>query len=484
MNRKNQRIKKNTITLLFICILSTAYTQTPFNIQYNYLDFETSLVKTSDGEYATIYPNNYPLSGFSVIKFSMFGDSVWQNILPRYCFDNYLPFISSSDFDGTINLTFSDSLNSYWGIHWMKYDQGGIEISNSFFPVSANHVTLKNLSENNGDFLQPFTIDSVTGNKIPSIMKFNSGGIQWVKRFAFDSSGNIMSARKNINGGYTAFASFDLPNYHKYYKMVRTNSLGDTVWTHNYSETYLDLGSDYFMFSLIDDFGNTTILYKDEIPFVDSIVLIKISSSGNREWGKAYSTNELPFSFNFGSNYEYLIAGRSYNNFPNNLWGSFFSRFDSAGNFLWQKYFVDSTGTNDDPNICSFIETQNNTYAFSGTYGGVGGFSPYSSFIVSTDESGNFPPSINDTLLIAHRKSYSIEALPNPFTDYLFLRATGISGSTAIISVVNILGKIVSQSSVSFSNGYLISAMNLANISKGIYFVSIKTESGFYKIKV
>jgi trimeric autotransporter adhesin len=92
----------------------------------------------------------------------------------------------------------------------------------------------------------------------------------------------------------------------------------------------------------------------------------------------------------------------------------------------------------------------------------------------ATDANGNtseFGISINYTLSVLQVKNQSAKLYPNPVSDRLFLQFS--SSDTYNLKIVNILGQLVlTENNVTSSR-----ALNVSNLSKGLYFLNITSEN-------
>ena len=116
--------------------------------------------------------------------------------------------------------------------------------------------------------------------------------------------------------------------------LIKTNDIGDTIWT----KTYGSVDEDYGKNIMITSDGNLLIAgatYGSD-PFGD-IVLLKIKMNGDTIWTKRYADQdqEVPFSLIEISDGGYLITGTNEDN--SNPRGLYLLKVNSNGEKIWDK---------------------------------------------------------------------------------------------------------------------------------------------------
>ncbi|HRD37795.1 MAG TPA: T9SS type A sorting domain-containing protein, partial [Bacteroidia bacterium] len=76
---------------------------------------------------------------------------------------------------------------------------------------------------------------------------------------------------------------------------------------------------------------------------------------------------------------------------------------------------------------------------------------------------------------ISSQNMLGLSVAPNPFTSVITINAANRSGEAALITVTDLLGKIILQESAEGTG--IHKELNLQNVESGIYFISIKTKS-------
>ncbi|MDD5571132.1 MAG: hypothetical protein PHD97_08245 [Bacteroidales bacterium] len=118
--------------------------------------------------------------------------------------------------------------------------------------------------------------------------------------------------------------------------LIKTNSIGDTIWTKTYGSKKEDYG-----FQIINtkdgNFLIGGISYSDTTTAFCDIYLIKVNTNGDTIWTRTYpdSDQEIPFHLLETQNGEYLVTGTNEDNSqPREL---YFLKVSGNGTKLWDK---------------------------------------------------------------------------------------------------------------------------------------------------
>jgi hypothetical protein len=168
-------------------------------------------------------------------------------------------------------------------------------------------------------------------NKIDSI-----GNILWYKTYGGSDYDYGWSLVQTPDSGFIvvgATSSFSTGNQDIY--VIRTNSIGDTIWTKTYGTINDDWAS-----SLIETFDGNFVISGNS----SGIFLIKIDISGNILWTKAFSSSSDGYNASVVQSDDggFVIAGKIYS--TTSIYDVVLLKTDSTGNLIWNKTFGNTWG--------------------------------------------------------------------------------------------------------------------------------------------
>jgi hypothetical protein len=297
----------------------------------------------------------------------------------------------------------------YWTV---KIDSNGNKIwDKRFGGYGRDWLTVIIQTNDNGYIIGGWSESGIGGDKTQLnwdttlstpdfwIVKIDSdGNKQWDKRFGGDNSDGLLSLQQTIDGGYilggwtlsNISGDKTQPSRGQYdYWIVKVDSSGNKEWDKRFGGDNSD-GLSY----LIQTLDGGYLLGGDTYSEINGdktqpswgltdIWIIKIDSSGIKQWDKRYGGNkadELDFGNIFlTSDGGYLLGGTSYSNISgdkteNNIGRehAWTIKIDSLGNKEWDKTI--RTNSNQDDEVGLAIQTLDGCYAMAGyTMGGIAG---------------------------------------------------------------------------------------------------------------
>jgi hypothetical protein len=194
------------------------------------------------------------------------------------------------------------------------------------------------------------------------------------------------SVLQTTDGGYLTAGQVITTTYRGLY-FVKTNAVGDTLWTKLYEK------NSFAYYSGNSIIGNATGGYALGCSIVNiatsdaNALLVKLDANGDTIFTKQFAT---PFweAFNFciqNPDGTYILAGgsKAFSGGGNeNMW---LVKTDSTGNLLWQKNY----GGSGEESALSVSKTTDNGYILAGNTNSYGAGS-YDMYIVKVDSAGNF----------------------------------------------------------------------------------------------
>ena len=196
-------------------------------------------------------------------------------------------------------------------------------------------------TKDEGYILTGYTTDGDYGGEDVFLIKTNSEGeTTWRKTFGGEGNDNGWAVRQNEDGGYiivgftNSFGNGDMDVY-----LIRTDSLGETIWAKTYGEEGDEYGWDV---QITKDNGfivaaQTNSLGEGEI----DAYLIKLERDGKEKWSKTYGGDKIDRIFSVQQTQDggYITAGITYSFesvVPNDRDG-YLLKTDSSGEQEWYK---------------------------------------------------------------------------------------------------------------------------------------------------
>ena len=179
-----------------------------------------------------------------------------------------------------------------------------------------------------------------SGSDIALVSFNDQGDTLWTRTYGRSFDETCFHLLVTIDGGYlltgsTTTSATDFPPENIY--LIRTDSVGDTLWTRSYAHFIRNTGWSAFE---CDDGGFVVVGSSDQWINYGGLYIIKIDTQGNLLWSKFYdyffppdfeSTVSVRCATQ-ASNGDFFVAG--------SLIGSseaFLAKFDSDGNLLWAR---------------------------------------------------------------------------------------------------------------------------------------------------
>jgi len=195
------------------------------------------------------------------------------------------------------------------------------------------------------------------------------GDKEWVKTYGGDDSDYAFSVKQTSDGGYIivgysrSFSSdWCTSNWCREIYLIRTDDVGDTMWTKTYSGTDTDEGFDveqtndggFIVASTTKSFGNNN----------SHIGVIKTDADGSLIWSRAYGGmyGGWGFDVELTSDGGYVFLGTEHNFDANTKSDIFVVKTDSIGDTLWTRTY----GGSENEMCGSIIQTPDGGYAIVG----------------------------------------------------------------------------------------------------------------------
>jgi hypothetical protein len=236
-----------------------------------------------------------------------------------------------------------------------------------------------------GYVMAGWTYSSGAGGADVYLIKTNSlGNAVWTQTYGGSSSDYGYSVRQTSDGGYIIVgetSSYGAGSGDVY--LIKTNAMGSQVWMHTYGGIYNDYG---YSVEQTSDSGYIVVGYTFSFGSGGSdIFLIKTDANGNPLWNNTFGGNndEQAFSVQPISSGGYIIAGDTRSSGAG-AYDVYLIKTDSIGNSVWSHTY----GGNQDDYGWSVQQTADGGYVITGTTFSYGaGASDV--YLLKTDAVGN-----------------------------------------------------------------------------------------------
>ncbi|MBT8378769.1 MAG: T9SS type A sorting domain-containing protein, partial [Ignavibacteria bacterium] len=294
----------------------------------------------------------------------------------------------------------------------------------------------------------------------------SSGDTTWTKTYGGSNDERAYSVMQTSDDGYIIVGettSFGNGNDDAW--LVRTNSIGDTLWTKSFGGAESDEGHSVIQTS---DGGFVIAGVKESSVTYDDMWLIKTNSSGEMLWEKTYDygvgDNEEGNSVVQTSDGGFAICGLGTNisGFSEDI---LIIRTDELGDTLWTIAYGDSSY--DVGN--SIIQSSDGGYVVAGTEES---FLSWTNFLLMKIES-DLLPSV-DEKFIPSEFSLS-QNFPNPFNPNTIIKYQIPEISFITLKVFDVVGnEVVTLVNEELSAGEYEVEFDGSGLSSGIYFYQLK----------
>jgi hypothetical protein len=319
------------ILILGIVFPGASLSQITFERTYGGVghDFGTSVQQTSDGGYIIGSTTNSFSGGFKsqdiyLIKTDSLGDTLWTRTYggtySDYCFSvqqtqdgGYVltGWINSYDTGGgDVFLLKTDSLGN---THWLRSFGGALE--DVGYSVDQ--------TSDGGFIIAGWTFSFGAGGSDVYLIKTDSlGNTLWTKIFGGILSDAGRSVQETSDGGFIIGGQTRSFGVGGDVYLIKTDSSGDTLWTRTYGGIYYDVG---YSVQETSDGGYIITGYTNSFnPGSWDVYLIKTDPFGNKLWDRNYGGNPPDFgtSVQQTSDGEYIVVGStsSFGSWPNDVW--------------------------------------------------------------------------------------------------------------------------------------------------------------------
>ena len=382
-------------SVFLFCVLSVSAVANPGDTLWTHTyggtnyDEARSVRQTSDGGYilagVTESFGSY-YQDFYLVKTDPFGDTLWSRLY-NLGFSDIASEVSPTD-DGGYVIAGVGGLGGNTRFIILKVDSIGV--GQWIYTYDGNYYewAFSAQQTNDGGYIGAGYTSSIgAGYNDFYLVKTDAfASVEWTHTYGGSNDDWAYCVRQTSDGGFVACGytmSYGAGAMDFY--LVRTDSLGDTLWTHTYGgvaseEAYsVQETSDggFIIAGYTSSFGGP---YKN-------FYLVKTDASGDTLWTRAYggTYDEVARSIRQTSDNGFIIAGYTHTYHPPSSYNFYLIKTNSLGDTLWTHTY----GGNSVDEAYALDLTSDNGYVLTGkTYSfGAGG---YDAYLVKVE--GDIPP--------------------------------------------------------------------------------------------
>ena len=265
-------------------------------------DIATCIRQLGDGGYVMCgYSNSYPPGGadFRVLRLNAIGEVDWAYDYGGEFTADYANGICQVQDGGFIVV----GSNSTEGVYILKINSMGIQINEEFVAISGTPHRVQ-ATFDGGAIM-------VGGASSLYVMKLNAnGGNSWLKSYGGASAG--YSVIQLADSGYAVFGHKEYPLLDDDFWLIRLNKDGDSLWTRHYGNKYNDRG-----YSVRQTYDGGFIMAGNMFPEngidYQEFYIVRTDSLGDTLWTKTVGGDQPEYAYcmQMTSDSGYVIVGRT-----------------------------------------------------------------------------------------------------------------------------------------------------------------------------
>jgi hypothetical protein len=355
-----------------------------------------SVQQTSDGGYIIGGYAQFPRITWEdlyLIKTDSNGDTIWTRTYGGSNDDRAYSVKQTSD-GGYILTGRTVSFGIGGDIYVVKTDSGGDTLWTRIYGGNSQDVGFSIQQTNDGGYIiGGMTLSFGAGNGDFYIIKINSfGDTLWTRTYGGSEADWAYSVQQTSDGGYIIGGetwSYGAGSNDFY--LIITDSLGDSLWAHTYG------GSDNEILESVKqtDDGGYILAGRTQSYGVgrDDVYIVKTDSIGDTLWTRTYGGYYSEYGYSVTRTWDgsYAVTGYT-SSFVSGTSDCFVVRFDSLGNLLWSRNYGGRYG--DAGN--SIIATDDSCLIIAGyTYIQAGSNIWSDVYLLKIDDSEFIPPTVS-----------------------------------------------------------------------------------------
>jgi|GEM_PF-250378 len=312
-------------------------------------DWGSDVMQTDDGGYAICgatwsFANWHLYSDTYVIKTDSLGQLVWHRAYGGALRDSGAALCPTANSGYLIvghTESFGQAYPGYPDVYVVNIDSIGDTVWTRTYGGAGYDMAYGVEQTHDGGYVIA-GCESPSESGLPNLLllKIDSlGDVSWSATYGGDSHEQGFSIQQTSDLGYIVVgtsASYGAGDTDVY--LLKTDSLGDTLWTRTYGGAYSDAG---YSVEQTPDLGYIVAGYTTSSPGYRCVYLVKTDSLGGRQWDRAYvgSWDNRAYSVHRTSDGGYILAGHTYVYGGPHCMEAYLIKTDSLGDTLWTRTF-------------------------------------------------------------------------------------------------------------------------------------------------
>ena len=481
-----------SIIILILCVIVvfTSAQFITFERFYGGIDHEVanSLFQTSDNGYLICgytysFGGSPDTSDIFLVKTDSLGDTLWTRSYGGSDFEEAYGMQPTAD-NGFIIVGHTRSFSvtpCTSDVYIIKVDENGDTLWTKTYGgahFDIGHAIAQTFDQ--GYIIAGQTRSFITGTWDVYIIRTDSlGDTLWTRIYGDDYDQSGRSVQQTSDGGfiitgYTGVSGELWPDIF----LMKLNSSGDTLWTKTYGGSLIDYGAKVIQITdqeyIVAGYTNWDVAWESDL------YLFKTDSIGDMLWSCTYAGygQDMGFSLYQSADNGYIISGfTGQTGFDTR--DVYVIKTDDLGDTLWTKTYG---GDYRDQGYAA-VQTMDGGYALAG-FSDHYGTDNWEFYLIKTDPDGNIGIEENrDNHSTRH--FIDIQVFPNPFCDKTTISFNGNMGSLNIeVAIFDLSGRIVKKFDIGKPG--VLSLINFSwdgtdregqELPSGVYILQLKTNS-------
>jgi hypothetical protein len=463
---------KSLIIVTLLISVSTSLAQITFQQNYGTLDEERAYAveQTSDGGYLIAGERNTHGGSPDIylVRIDELGDTLWKRTYPRTWSESGQALLKTSDGFLVAGYAVTATGPSRTDVYLLKTDSQGDTLWTRTIGGPRSEQAYDIQATSDGGYIIGGQVDDVTGQVYYYLVKTNSvGDSLWSKRYGLTVQEKAYgkAVQQTADGGYIIAGWVDdytLGSGSGYIYLVKTDPTGIVEWTQPFDWAGLDLA--YAILQVSDGYviaGHTNSMGAGEL----DMLLIKIDGNRNLIWTKTYGDSSAERAYALQQTTE---GGFIFSGMTSSMGAGFFDFYlvktDSNGDTIWTRTF----GGTHQEQAYDVKQTADGGYVLAG-YSYSYHVAQADFWVVKTDGNGLVP--------IQHHKDQPIiqdymltQNYPNPFNPTTVFSWQLPISSQVELSIYNVTGeKITTLINKKQQAGFHSISWDASGMASGVY---------------
>jgi len=463
---------KSKLIILLLGILNMgSQAQTSFIKHYGEFSGKgNSIIINSNGHYIIAGTKTTTHADqFFTVELNNIGDTLWLKDYGTDSVEEASQVIQTIDGGLAIVGYTADYLPGYRSIYFVKTTNTGAASWVKKIDLHGNEIGNSIVQTSSGDYFLSGTsyLEGVNLYDVFLIKTDVNGDTLWTKKYGGSLNEESTSMKQTSDGGliisgYSQSFSFGSTDFY----LVKTDSIGDTLWTRHYGGSLEEKSNSvrqtsdggYIMTGYSQSFGVAN----------ENMYVVKTNSLGDTVWtntyGKAgrYSRGRDIIQTVDGG---YIVTGSIKTASSNGAYDLYVVKINALGNVQWDtEYKVEPSNTSyTSSEGRSILQTPDGGFAISGTW-----------FSASTFELLFVKLNADGTVGIAELPNYSIcNVFPNPFSTSAILKCENFRNKNYTLTIFDQEGRNLRTSKYE-SSDYI--EIEKGNLSIGLYYFQLRSD--------